>query len=51
VDRFVIYVLHETVSILSMEEGNLVGIKITNRHIAKNFEQVFAAMWEGATTA
>ena len=45
VEKFVIYVLGDTVSILSMEQHNLVGIKITNRHIAKNYEQLFGAMW------
>lgn len=46
VDRFVTYVLGDTVSILSMEQNNLVGIKITNRHIAANFEQVFDGIWD-----
>lgn len=51
IDKFVVYILHETVSILSMEQNNLVGIKITNRHIAKNFEQVFGTMWESSKVA
>lgn len=45
IEKFITYVLGDTVSILSMEKNNLIGIKITNRHIAKNFEQLFGAMW------
>ncbi len=48
VDRFVVYVLGETVSILSLEQGNLVGIKITNRHVAANYEQLFDALWDAS---
>ena len=48
VDRFVTYVLGDTVSVLSLEQGNLVGIKITNRHLAANFEQTFDGLWDAA---
>ncbi|HLD20492.1 MAG TPA: helix-turn-helix domain-containing protein [Patescibacteria group bacterium] len=45
VHQFVVYVLADTVSILSMEKNNLVGIKITNRHMANNFEALFQGLW------
>ncbi len=45
VHKFVIYVLGDTTSILSMEQNNLVGIKIINRHIAENFEAIFEGLW------
>lgn len=44
-DRYALYILGDTVSILSMETNNLIGIQITNRHIAKNFENLFALSW------
>lgn len=47
-DRFVVYVLGETVSILSLEQNILVGIKITNRHIAANFERMFDGLWDAS---
>jgi sugar-specific transcriptional regulator TrmB len=47
-NQFALYILADTISILSMEDNNLVGIKITNRHITQNFETLFAGLWEKA---
>lgn len=46
VKEFAIYILGDTVSVLSMEQNNLVGIKMTNRHIAQNFEALFHGLWQ-----
>ncbi len=46
VKQFAVYLLGDTVSILSMEKNNLMGIKITNQHIAENFQSVFEALWK-----
>jgi len=46
VKQFAIYIIGDIVSILSMENNNLVGIKITNQHLADNFITVFDALWD-----
>lgn len=46
--KFVIYILGDTVSILSLEKNYPIGIKIVNRHIADNFLQMFLAIWKNA---
>lgn len=46
--EFVIYILGDVVSILSMEDGNLVGVKITNRAISENYQRIFDTMWDKA---
>ncbi len=48
VSRFALYVLGDTVSILSMESDNLVGIKMTNRHLANNYSQLFENLWRNS---
>lgn len=45
VEKFATYMLGDTIAILSMEQNNLVGIKIINSHLAKNFIRVFDALW------
>jgi len=45
IKQFAIYIIADTVSILSMEKNNLVGIKITNQHLADNFKEIFETMW------
>jgi hypothetical protein len=45
VDKFVMYIMGDVVSIMSMENKNLVGIKITNRHFADNFKNIFDILW------
>lgn len=45
VSQFAMYLINDMVSILSMENNNLVGILITNQHLAKNFENLFGILW------
>ena len=47
-EKFVAYILGDTVSLLSLEKNHPVGIRIVNRHIAANFEQAFSAIWQSA---
>jgi len=42
---FGLYSIGDTVAILSIEHFNLVGIKITNKHIAENFVALFNTLW------
>ncbi|MFA5927592.1 MAG: helix-turn-helix domain-containing protein [Patescibacteria group bacterium] len=46
IKEFAIYVVGDMVSILSFESGGLVGIRITNQHLAGNFSQIFASLWQ-----
>lgn len=48
VKEFAIYILDDTLSILSMENNNLVGIKIVNRHLADNYKILFENLWNAA---
>jgi len=48
VKQFVIYIMGDIVSILSMENNNLIGIKITNQHMAYNFNVMFNILWSKA---
>ena len=41
---FALYILDDVVSILSMENNNLVGIKITNKSLAENFKIILALL-------
>ncbi len=43
--HFAIYILADVVCILSIENNNLIGIKIVNENIAENFKNVFTALW------
>lgn len=45
VTGFAQYVLGDTIAILSMEKNNLVGIQITNRHLAENYRKLFNSLW------
>lgn len=45
VKDFALYILGDTVSILSLEKNNLVGVKITNKSLADNFRNMFQALW------
>lgn len=42
---FALYILGDTVAVMSMEQGNLIGIKIVNAHLARNFEKIFEILW------
>lgn len=48
VQQFAIYVLGDTIAILSMESNNLMGIQIVNAHVANNYRNMFAALWDGS---
>jgi len=43
--QFAMYISGDTTSILSMENNNLVGIKITNQHLTNNFKNLFKVLW------
>jgi len=45
VSDYGLYIIGDTVAILSIEKNNLIGIQITNQHLAENFKQVFAGIW------
>jgi sugar-specific transcriptional regulator TrmB len=45
VDRFALYVVGDVAAIMSFETGNLIGIKITNAHLAANFVTMFDGLW------
>ena len=49
VKDFALYVVGDIVSIMSMENNNLVGIKITNAALAKNYVTLFGVLWDGST--
>lgn len=42
---FALYLAGDVVSVLSLEEGNLVGVQMTDRHLARNFDALYAALW------
>lgn len=43
-ENFAIYIIADMVSILSMENNNLAGVKITNKNIAENFKTIFSSI-------
>lgn len=45
VEKFMFILVGDTVCFLSMEQNNLVGVKISNEHMAKNFSRLFGVMW------
>lgn len=45
VNDFALYILGDTVSILSLEKNNSVGVKITNQALADNFKKIFKGLW------
>ncbi len=49
VKQFAMYIIGDITSILSMEQNNLVGIKITNQHLADNFKTLFESLWGKST--
>lgn len=46
--QFAMYINRDTLAILSFESGNMVGIKITNQNLAKNYIKIFESLWEKA---
>ncbi len=49
VKDFALYILGDTVSILSLEKNNSVGVKITNQALAENFKNIFKGLWSDAS--
>jgi hypothetical protein len=45
---FALYIVGDTVSILSLEKNNSVGVKITNQIVADNFKNIFKGLWTEA---
>ncbi len=45
VKDFALYILGDTVSLLSLEKNNSVGVKITNEVLAENFKKIFKGIW------
>ncbi len=45
VNAFAWYIIDDMAAILSMEKNNLVGIQITNKHLADNFRTIFETLW------
>lgn len=48
VERFAQYIIGDIVSVMSMEDKNLIGIKMTNKNLAKNYHAMFDAMWKNS---
>ena len=48
VSQFAFYIIGDTIAILSIEKNNLVGIQITNKHLADNFKKTFDTLWKGS---
>ena len=46
VERFAQYIIGDIVSVMSMEDKNLIGIKMTNKNLAKNYHTMFDVMWK-----
>ncbi len=49
IKRFALYATDDVVSILSIEDDNLVGIRIANRHLAANFVSLFGVLWKASS--
>jgi hypothetical protein len=45
---FALYILGDTVSILSLEKNNSVGVKITNQAMVDNFKNLFKGLWSNS---
>ncbi len=48
VHQFALYIIGDTIAIMSMEHNNLVGIQITNTHLADNFKKNFDTLWKAS---
>jgi len=48
VHQFALYIIGDTIAILSMEKNNFVGIQIANKHLADNFKETFNTLWKGS---
>jgi hypothetical protein len=50
VKQFALYLLGDVVSTLSFEENRWVGVRLTDRHLAANWGQIYEAIWDGSTS-
>jgi sugar-specific transcriptional regulator TrmB len=48
VKQFAFYIVGDMASIMSMENNNLLGIQITNKHLTENFKKMFEGLWRNA---
>lgn len=48
---FALYIAGDMVSVLSLEAGNLVGIQMTDRLLARNFDVLYGALWACASAS
>jgi hypothetical protein len=46
VEKFMFILVGDTACFLSLEQNNLVGVKISNEHLVKNFSRMFETMWK-----
>lgn len=44
--QFALYISGDTLSMLSFEKGNMVGVKITNKNLAENNKKIFNSLWD-----
>lgn len=51
VSQFGLYLVGDTVAVLSIEHHNLLGIRIANRHLAGNFTSLFEGLWKSGRPA
>lgn len=49
IERFALYATDDVVSILSLEDDNLVGIRIANPQLAENFVSLFGVLWKASS--
>lgn len=45
-----LYILNDTICLLSMERHNLLGVQIINAGLTKNFTSLFEMLWQSSTT-
>lgn len=45
IHQFALYIIGDTIAVMSMEKNNLVGIQITNKNLADNFKNNFDTLW------
>ena len=48
VSRFALYLLGDVVSTMSLEENRWVGVRLTDRHLAANWVQLYEAIWDAS---
>ena len=48
VSQFALYIIGDTIAIMSIEKNNLIGLQITNKHLADNFKKTFDTLWKAS---